>query len=142
VADGLTKRLDEMSALKDQVKALQGQLAAAQAGDLAAQAVDGVLISRVDGISRDQLKDLAVALRDRDDITVVVLGGEPDGGGASLVAAVTADSGYQAGDLIAAGAKAIKGGGGKGADLAQAGGKDPAGLDEALDLARQAAATG
>ncbi len=142
VADGLTKRLDEMSELRDELKALQGQLASAQAGDLADAAVDGVVVARVDGVSRDQLKDLAVALRDRDGITAVVLGGEPDGGGASLVAAVVGDAPVEAGALIADGAKAIKGGGGKGADLAQAGGKDPAGLDEALDLARQAAGIG
>ncbi len=142
VAEGLSKRLDEMQALRDEVKALQGRLAASQAGDLADAAVDGVVVARVDGISRDQLKDLAVALRDRDGVHMVVLGGEPDGGGASLVAAVDTDASVEAGALIADGAKAIKGGGGKGADLAQAGGKDPGGLDEALDLARAAAGIG
>ena len=88
VADGLVKRLDEMAELRDQVKALQGRLATAQAGELADAAVDGVVVARVDGVSRDQLKDLAVALRDRDGVRMVVLGGEADGGGASLVAAV------------------------------------------------------
>jgi len=142
VAEGLSKRLDEMTALRDEVKALQGRLAASQAGDLADAAVDGVVVARVDGVSRDQLKDLAVALRDRDGVNMVVLGGEPDGGGASLVAAVDTDASVEAGALIADGAKAIKGGGGKGTDLAQAGGKDPSGLDEALDLARTAAGIG
>ena len=56
VADGLVKRLDEMAELRDQVKALQGRLAAAQAGELADAAVDGVVVARVDGVSRDQLK--------------------------------------------------------------------------------------
>ena len=139
VADGLVKRLDEMAELRDQVKALQGRLAAAQAGELADAAVDGVVVARVDGVSRDQLKDMAVALRDRDGVRMVVLGGEADGGGASLVAAVSVGEDVAAGALIADGAKAIKGGGGKGADLAQAGGKDPGGVDEALELARQAA---
>jgi alanyl-tRNA synthetase len=142
VADGLVKRLDEMAELRDEVRALQGRLAAAQAGELADAAVDGVVVARIDGVSRDQLKDLAVALRDRDGVRMVVLGGEPDGGGASLVAAVDPGGEVEAGALIAAGAKAIKGGGGRGADLAQAGGKDPGGLDEALDLARQAAGIG
>jgi alanyl-tRNA synthetase len=139
VFEGLTKRLDEMAELRDQAKVLQSRLAVAQSGELAASAVDGVVVARVDGVSRDQLKDLAVALRDRDDVRVVVLGGEPEGGGASLVAAVDPGQELEAGALIAAGAKAIKGGGGKGADLAQAGGKEPAGIDEALDLARRAA---
>ena len=41
--------------------------------------------------------------------------------------------------LIAEGAKAIKGGGGKDGAVAKAGGKDAAGIDEALRLARAAA---
>ena len=57
----------------------------------------------------------------------MVLGGAPDGGGAALVAAVRPGSGLEAGNLIAEGAKAIKGGGGKGADFAMAGGKEPDG---------------
>ena len=71
----------------------------------------------------------------------IMLGAETvskSGGGAALVAASIVD-GPAAGDLIADAAKAIKGGGGKGADLAMAGGKDPDGVDAALDLARQAA---
>jgi alanyl-tRNA synthetase len=140
VVDGLSKRLDEMDDLKAKVKALEGQLAAGRAGELADGATDGVVVARVDGLSRDQMKDLAVAVRDRDDITAVVLGGEADGGGAALVAAVVpGQAAAEAGALIADGAKAIKGGGGKGADLAMAGGKDPGGVDQALDLARQAA---
>ncbi len=142
VADGLAKRLDEMTELRNEIKAMQGRLAAARAGELADGAVDGVVVARLDGMARDQLKDLAVALRDRDGIRMVVLGGEADGGGASLVAAVEPGGPLEAGALIADGAKAIKGGGGKGADLAQAGGKDPGGVDEALDLARQAAGLG
>ncbi|MEM7271582.1 MAG: alanine--tRNA ligase [Actinomycetota bacterium] len=140
MVDGLSKRLDEMAELRAQVKALQGQLAVSQAGDLAAGAVNRVVIARIDGLSRDALKDLAVALRDREDVDAVVLGGAPDGGGAALVAAVVPGTGQaEAGALIAEGAKAIKGGGGKGPDLAMAGGKDPDGIDAALDLARQAA---
>jgi alanyl-tRNA synthetase len=68
-----------------------------------------------------------------------VIGGAPDGGGAALVAAARTDSGLDAGALLADGAKAIKGGGGRGAEVAMAGGKDPAGVDEALRLAAQAA---
>jgi alanyl-tRNA synthetase len=71
-----------------------------------------------------------------------VLGSAPDGGGVALVAAVTPDSGFHASALIADAGKAVKGGGGKSADLAVAGGKDPGALDDALDLARAAASIG
>jgi alanyl-tRNA synthetase len=63
-----------------------------------------------------------------------VLAGAPAGGGAALVAAT--DASVHAGELVAEAAKAIKGGGGKGADLAVAGGKDPEGVDEALAIVR------
>ncbi|MDH3292745.1 MAG: alanine--tRNA ligase [Acidimicrobiia bacterium] len=139
VIDGLTKRLAEMSELKDQVKELQSRLAQGLADELAAGASGGVVVARVDSVGRDELRELAVKLRGRDGITAVVLAGEPDSGGAALVAAVSPGQTFGAGDLIAEAAKAIKGGGGKGADLAMAGGKDPNGIDEALRLAREAA---
>ncbi len=138
LVEGLGKRLGEMKELRSEVSQLKRHVAQGQAADLAARAVDGIVVARVDGLSRDDLKDLAIALRDQPDITAVVLGGAPDGGGAALVAASITD-GPAAGDLIADAAKAIKGGGGKGADLAMAGGKDPEGVDAALDLAREAA---
>jgi alanyl-tRNA synthetase len=69
----------------------------------------------------------------------VVLGTAPEGGGVTLVAAAVKDSGFDAGKLIADAARTVKGGGGKSADFAVAGGKDPSRLDEALDQARQAA---
>ncbi len=137
--DGVTKRVEELKSLKDELKTLKAKLAVGQAADMADGAVDGVVIARTDGLSRDEMKDLAVAIRDRDGIRAVVLGGAPDGGGAALVAATSPDAGFEAGALIADGAKAIKGGGGKGADLAMAGGKDPDGVDEALSLSKAAA---
>jgi len=100
----------------------------------------GVVVARVDGLSREGLRELALAVRDRPGMRAVVLAGAPEGGGAALVAAVAPDSGLHAGELIAEGSRAIKGGGGKGADLAVAGGKDPDGLDAALDAARAAIA--
>jgi alanyl-tRNA synthetase len=78
-------------------------------------------------------------VRDQPDVRAVVLGGAPEGGGAALVAAVTKDSGLDAGGLIADAARTIGGGGGKNPELAVAGGRDPSRLDEALDQARLAA---
>ena len=139
VLEGVSKRVAELKDLRDELKTLKAKLAVGQAATMADEAVDGVVVARVDGLARDEMKDLAVAVRDRDGIRAVVLGGAPDGGGAALVAAVTADAGLEAGALIADGAKAIKGGGGKGAEMAMAGGKDAGGVDEALALSAQAA---
>jgi alanyl-tRNA synthetase len=129
----------EVKALRDELKALRKEAAGGQAATLAARAVDGVVVVRVDGTGRDDLRELALAVRQQPGIRAVVVGGEPTGGGAALVAAATKDGGLHAGELIAEAARTIGGGGGKKADLAVAGGRDPSRLDEALDQARVAA---
>ncbi len=139
VLDGVSKRVGELKDLKAELAELKRQVAASKAGELASSAVDGIVIARVDGVSRDDLKEMATSLRDQGDVKAVVLGGAPDGGGAALMSAVTPDSGLHAGELIADASKLIKGGGGKAADFAMAGGKDPSGIDAALDAARAAA---
>ncbi len=139
VQEGVEKRLAELKALRDEVTALKAKLATGGAGDLAAQAVDGVVVARVDGLDRDAVRALALAVRDQPGIRGAILGAAPEGGGVALVAAVAPDAGLHAGELIADAAKAVGGGGGKGADLAVAGGRQPEALDEALALARAAA---
>ena len=130
----------ENKVLRDELKALRKELAGNQAGTLASQAVDGVVVVRVDGTTRDELRELALAVRQQPGIRAVVVGGQPEGGGAALVAAATKDGGLNAGELIAEAARTIGGGGGKKAELSVAGGRDPSRLDEALDQARAAAA--
>ncbi len=137
--DGVQKRLLENKSLHAEVAALKQQLAVGQSSELVDKAVDGVVVASVPGLERDDLRDLALAIREHEGIRAVVLATAPPGGGAALLAAVAPGSGFDAGALIADGAKQIKGGGGRGADLAMAGGKDPSGIDAALDLARAAA---
>jgi alanyl-tRNA synthetase len=138
VVGGVQRRLEEIRELQDEIRALRAQLASGRAAELAATAVDGVLVTRVDGLSPGELRELAIAVRQQG-VGVVVLGGVTDTGGVSLVSAVTASSGRQAGLLIGDAAKAVGGGGGGKGDVATAGGKRPEGLDEALDIARSAA---
>ena len=139
VVDGVTRLREQLRATQDEVKGLKKQLAGAAAGDLSSQAVDGIVVARVDGAERNDLRELALSLRETPGIRAVVLGGAPAGGGAALVAATTEDSGLDAGTLLADATRAIKGGGGKDPRLVVAGGKDPGGLDEALALVRTAA---
>ena len=135
---GVQRRLDEVKVLQDELKALRSRLAAGRAGELAAAASDGVVVARIDGLSPNDLRDLAIAVRQAG-ATSVVLGGISDTGGVSLVAAVQPGSGRVAGDLIRDAAKAVGGGGGGKGDIATAGGKNPDGLDEALRIAEAAA---
>jgi alanyl-tRNA synthetase len=129
----------ELKTLRDELKDLRRQAAESRAGDLASAAVDGVVVARVDSVDRDDLRDLAVAVRDTPGVRAVVLGGVPPGGGVALVAAVAKDGGLNAAALIADSARTVGGGGGKSPELAVAGGRDASRLDEALDQARAAA---
>ena len=136
LVEGIERRLGELKALRDEMKQLRKELAGNQAGELEGAAVDGVLVAQVDSESRNDLRDLAVALRDRPGMRVVVLGSSPGGKGAALVAAVTPDSGLNAAELIAEATRTIGGGGGKGDELAVAGGRDAEGIPAALDQVR------
>ncbi|HEY4376489.1 MAG TPA: DHHA1 domain-containing protein, partial [Acidimicrobiales bacterium] len=140
--DGVDKKLAELDALRAQVKELRAKVAGGGARDLAAGAIDGVVVARVDGPARDDLRSLAVAVRDQPDVRAVVLIGAPEDGGVALVAATTKDGGLDAGSLIADAARTVGGGGGKHPELAVAGGKDPARIDDALAQARVAAGIG
>ncbi|MFZ9627978.1 MAG: alanine--tRNA ligase, partial [Ilumatobacteraceae bacterium] len=136
---GVQRRLDEIKSLHDELKTLRSRLASGRAAELAAAAADGTVITRIDGLAPNDLRDLAIAVRQQPGIDIVVLGGVTDTGGVSLVAAVTAASGRIAGDLIRDAARAVGGGGGGKGDIATAGGKNAEGLPEALRLAEAAA---
>ena len=132
-------REEKRQQIANEVRTLKRQAAGGQAASLASRAVDGVVVERVDGLERDTLRDLALALRDKNGLRAVVLATAPEGGGAALVAAVTPDSGYDASALLEEAKKLIKGGGGKDPLLAVAGGKDADGIDAALVTVRAAA---
>jgi alanyl-tRNA synthetase len=136
----LQKLLEEQRVLEKQLAELEGRLARSKAEDLvkAARQVNGVAVvaGRIDGLDADGLRAVADTLRTRLGSGIVCVGSVVDGK-VNLVAAVTKDltSRFQAGKLIQEVAKAVGGGGGGRPDLAQAGGKDPAKLDAALELA-------
>ncbi len=140
LVSGVQRKLDEVRSLQDEIKALRGQLAVGRAAELAAIATDGVVITQVDGLAPGDLRDLAIAVRQRPDIRLVVVVGETPSGGVALVAAVDPATGVNAADLLKDAAKAVGGGGGGKGDVATAGGKDVSGIAEALQRAAVAAA--
>ncbi len=93
-----------------------------------------VLAHRVDNLERAQLRTLVDQLRDKIGSGVVVLGSASNGN-VSLIVGVTKDltSRVQAGKVIGPVAQKVGGRGGGRPDLAEAGGKDAAALDAALD---------
>ena len=132
--EGLRQRVQ---ASEDELQALWSRQLAEEAQRLAAEATDGVVVARRDQLSRDRLRQLAIAVRDRPGQRAAVLIGIPDDGrGVSLVAAVSRGGDLVASDLLSEAAKVVGGGGGKDREVAVAGGRDGARIDEALDAVR------
>jgi alanyl-tRNA synthetase len=93
-----------------------------------------VLAHRVDNLERAQMRTLIDQLREKIGSGVVVLGSASDGN-VALIVGVTKDltGKVQAGKVIGPVAQKVGGKGGGRPDLAEAGGKDAAALDSALD---------
>ncbi|NOY53325.1 MAG: alanine--tRNA ligase [Deltaproteobacteria bacterium] len=146
IVSKVEKILRDRKALTAEVAALKRELAAAKGGDLDedVQEVEGIRIlsRRMDRLSIEELRDFADQARDKIGSGVIVAGSANDGK-VALVAMVSRDltGKVHAGNLIREVAKVTGGGGGGRPDMAQAGGKDPSRLDEALsmvaDLVRQ-----
>ncbi len=133
-----TQQLIEHSRhLEKELEQLKAKLASSQGGDLAAQAVeiDGikVLAAKLEGGDAKSLRDTVDQLKNKLGTAVVVLAAVDDGK-VSLVAGVTKaeTARVRAGDLVNNVAQQVGGKGGGRPDLAMAGGKDPSGLDAAL----------
>jgi alanyl-tRNA synthetase len=133
----LERLLAQQRDLERKLEKLQQGQAQAQSFDLASQArkIDGVsvLATRVDHLDDKALRELADRLKEKLAPSVVTLG-TTDGTRVTLVATVSRDllTRYHAGNLIKQVAPLVGGGGGGRPDFAQAGGKDPTHLDEAL----------
>ena len=140
LVSAIQRKIDENKALGEELRSLRSAQATSRASEMAASAQGGVVVSRVDGVTPNDLRELALAIRQNAAIKIVVLGGVTDTGGVALVATVSSDVSVAAGDLIRDAAKAVGGGGGGKGDIAAAGGKDPSAIDAALELARSAVA--
>ncbi len=139
VPEAIDRLLERQRAAEKSLEAARSRELQAEAGSLAATATDGVVVARRDGLAADALRDLAQSTRGTAGLRAVVLGGSPDGVKVSL--AVAADragaDAVHAGDLVKQLAPLVGGGGGGSPEVAVAGGKDPAGIDVALDEARR-----
>ena len=123
--------------LRKELEAQQMKRAASAAGDLAkeAQEVKGVRVvaARVEVTDRSAMRQMVDDLRAKLQSGVIVLGSVADGK-VSLIAAVTKDltNRLDAGKIVKQAAVLVEGSGGGRKDLAEAGGKNPAKLDESI----------
>jgi len=139
------RRMDAVRAVQreleqQRVRVLRDELIAKAAHPEVVAGVN-LLVARVDGLASQEARVLADGLRGTLGSGVVVLG-RAEGDKASILVAVTDDlkARIGAGDLVKELARIIGGGGGGRNDMAEAGGKEPARLDEALAASREAVA--
>ncbi len=145
--DQLTNKIthlqEENKALNSEIESLKSQLAQNEMGDVTdqVQEIDGVkfLAAQVDNVDMSELRDLGDQLKDKLGEGVIVLASAKDGK-VSLMAMATDEAvkaGAHAGNLIKASAGLVGGGGGGRPNMAQAGGKNPAGIPDALAKAAE-----
>ena len=133
---------NELKEAQKQNESLQAKIAAQQVNNVfenvQATKNGSLIAAEVQVAGMGQLRQLADTWRSKALSDVLVLATASDGK-ANLLVAVSDDKtkeGLKAGDLIKAIAPAINGGGGGRPNLAQAGGKNPAGIKDALDQAK------
>ena len=129
--------LDQVKSLEKEIAALKGKLASSQGDELMLQAIDikglKVLAARLEGADAKTLRDTMDKLKDKLKTAVIVLAAV-DGDKVQIAAGVTNDSTgkVKAGELVNFVAQQVGGKGGGKADMAMAGGTEPAKLNDAL----------
>jgi alanyl-tRNA synthetase len=135
--------LERLRALEEEKKELERKLAVQEVENFLTKAreIKGVKVvaEKVEGVGVDGIKGLADSLLERMGSGIVLLGSEVDGR-AVFICKVSKDiveKGLGADKLVREVAKVVGGGGGGSSLFAQAGGKNPEKLEEALNFALQ-----
>ncbi len=146
-AEALRQRLaaqeDELKRLRRELDEARMKSAASAVSKSTDQAVEvagiKVLAQRVDNLDRGQMRTLVDNLRNKLGSGVVVLGGAQEEGKVALIVGVTKDltAKIQAGKVVGQIAQLVGGSGGGRPDMAEAGGKDAAKIDAALQSAAE-----
>ncbi|MCK5828951.1 MAG: alanine--tRNA ligase [Methylococcales bacterium] len=129
--------IDKNKQLEKELGKLKSKLASSAGGELSTQAVDvdgiKVLAVRLDDIDPKALREMVDQLKNKLGCAAVVLA-TVQNDKVNLIAGVTKDQTkyLKAGDLVNSVALKVGGKGGGRPDMAQAGGNDPSGLDDAL----------
>lgn len=137
----------ELKALASENESLKSKAAGAAMGNVLdkVEDVNGVKFLGVslEGVDMNELRNLGDDLKSKLGSGVIVLASVNEGK-VNLMVAATDDvvaKGAHAGNIIKAAAPKVGGGGGGRPNMAQAGGKNPSGINEALEAAKEALAT-
>jgi len=139
----LNQLQQDMKELQRENESLNAKLSSLEASSILDKAEDigniTLLAQKVKAGDMNQLRNMVDDLKQKIGSGVILLAAENDGK-VQLASGVSKDltqDGFHAGNLIKQAAKACGGGGGGRPDMAQAGGKDPGKIDEALKVAKQ-----
>ena len=135
---GLQKEIKDLKNEIESIRASQAKDSVKNMED-SIEEVNGVkvLVAKTEGGDMNVLRNLSDELKDKLGEALILLICE-SGGKVNIVASATkgaVEKGAHAGNLIKDVAKLVGGGGGGRPDMAQAGGKDPSGIEDALALA-------
>ena len=144
VPSKIDQTLAQIKELEQQKQALEDKFASQQAADVFknVQTINDktLIASQVNVSGMNQLRQLADQWKAKNLSDVLVLGTATEDGKVNLIAAMSdaaMKDGLKAGDLIKEIAPLVGGGGGGRPNLAQAGGKKPAGMQAALQAAAE-----
>ena len=137
LASAVDRLLASQRTLEEQLRTLRSGQLRHEADELAAGSGARV-VARRDALEAGELRDLAIAVRDHPGVEVVGLVGATGPDRVAVVVAARKDSGIDARSAAVVAASAVGGGGGGTAELATAGGRNVAAIDEAVRLLREA----
>ena len=141
VVEHAKKLQEEIKALNSEIESMKAKAAKESLGDAASDAVDvngvSVVVKALRDVDMNGLRDLGDSLKEKLPTSVIVLASESGGKVSLMVTATDAaiKMGAHAGNVVREAAKLVGGGGGGRPNMAQAGGKNPAGIKDALDKA-------
>lgn len=138
LAEKITSMLAEMKSLQSENQKLKDKMAKSSVGDAMADAVEAsgikILPVKVKDVDMNALRTLGDDFKAKLGSSVIILASDM-GDKVNLIVMATDDAvakGAHAGNIIKEIAPMVGGGGGGRPNMAQAGGKNPAGIDEAL----------
>ena len=136
--------LEKVGGLEEQLEAIASQRMGAIAEEHSANPEKvgdtALVVADVGNVSGNELRQIALGVRDRIQGSSLVILGSSDGGKGSLVAVASKDlvkRGISAGELLSGPARRLGGGGSRDPELAQAGGPSGGELATALETARE-----
>ena len=142
VVKRITALQEEVKTLSKENDKLKAKIAKAAAGDVTSEAEDvngiKVLVKALSGVDMNGMRDLGDEAKQKLGEAVILYATENDGK-VNLMATATEGAikkGAHAGNLIKEVASLVGGGGGGRPNMAQAGGKNPAGAKEAVEAAK------